>query len=353
MTALEDEADTAARGRAEGGGERANEFDEAAPLPPAEDAEGDGAEADGDGEGGAGAAAKAAGGEQGTAEANAAAEAKAIKAQEDEANRRMEAEFAAWQQRIGPDVSALERSLSRVERFALRFRTDIEPFVSFASLQDQRNWEELQRSAAGGGQEIDHEAVEAEKLADEARALAEGELLCARDDVAARSRATARSTARAAPRSRRPRRGARSRATRGAAARAGAGPPFWFNADSGVAQWAAPDVVVARDALAAARAHGYGRLPHAVLVGVLACVPPARDARAAARGAAWAAARAARRSSSACCRSRRACATRSARPRRPRPPCARAAATRRPRRPRRPRPRRATRPRSETTALRA
>ena len=57
--------------------------------------------------------------------------------------RDMEAEFASWQAKVGPDFRALESALRPVERFALRFRTDVEPYYSIFFINEQQRLVEL------------------------------------------------------------------------------------------------------------------------------------------------------------------------------------------------------------------
>lgn len=75
--------------------------------------------------------------------------------------RELEAELASWQEKVGPDFKLIEASLSPVEKYALRFHTDIEPFVSIFFLSEQQRLEGLELTAQS--EEWDVEKIEKEK----------------------------------------------------------------------------------------------------------------------------------------------------------------------------------------------
>jgi hypothetical protein len=90
----------------------------------------------------------------------------------------MEAEFASWQAKVGPDFRALESALKPVERFALRFRTDLEPYYSIFYINEQQRLLEMGVNEAQEKAEMwDVEEIEREKEEEEYRAFAEGDLL--------------------------------------------------------------------------------------------------------------------------------------------------------------------------------
>ena len=111
-------------------------------------------------------------GEEKTDEQREAEEAESNKAAEKEQEKKLEEEFAAWQSKIGPDFDSLRASLKPIERYALTFRTDTEPFFSLYFLTDQ-----TQREGAVEQEEVDVDAIEAEKAEEEARCFDDGELL--------------------------------------------------------------------------------------------------------------------------------------------------------------------------------
>ena len=59
----------------------------------------------------------------------------------------MEKEFAAWQEKAGMDASAIEASLSPMERYGLRFRTEIDPFYSIFAVMEEQRKNEAQQEA--------------------------------------------------------------------------------------------------------------------------------------------------------------------------------------------------------------
>lgn len=58
-----------------------------------------------------------------------------------------------FQNKVGPDVSALEASLAPIERYALRVRTEVDPHHSLYFLTETQRREEVE--AAGGDLDID------------------------------------------------------------------------------------------------------------------------------------------------------------------------------------------------------
>lgn len=88
--------------------------------------------------------------------------------------KEMEKEFAAWQTRVGIDVSAVGASLSSVENYGLRFREHVDPYRSiYADMEDRRQLEEENRIR----QVIDVDEVKRQKAEEEQRAANDGDLL--------------------------------------------------------------------------------------------------------------------------------------------------------------------------------
>ena len=122
------------------------------------------------------------GGEGGSAvktKKQVAAEAAAAALDAKKEEQDMEAEFASWQAKVGPDFSALEAALKPVERFALRLRSDpqLDPYFSMHYIAEQ---DRLLAMADGQDQEAeawDVDEIEREKEEEEYRAVSEGELL--------------------------------------------------------------------------------------------------------------------------------------------------------------------------------
>lgn len=57
------------------------------------------------------------------------------------------------QNKVGPDVSALEASLAPIERYALRVRSEVDPFYSLYFRTEAQRREEVE--AAGGDLDVD------------------------------------------------------------------------------------------------------------------------------------------------------------------------------------------------------
>lgn len=75
----------------------------------------------------------------------------------------MEAEFAKWQASVGGDFKSLESALMPVERFALRFHTDIEPYYSPFFVCDQQRMETLNFESQELDGQWDVDEIEREK----------------------------------------------------------------------------------------------------------------------------------------------------------------------------------------------
>ena len=86
----------------------------------------------------------------------------------------MEKEFAAWQEKAGMDASAIEASLSPMERYGLRFRTEIDPFYSIFAVMEEQRKNEAQHEADDA---MDIDEIERENEEDELRAMENGDLL--------------------------------------------------------------------------------------------------------------------------------------------------------------------------------
>ena len=74
------------------------------------------------------------------------------------------------QNKVGPDISALVASLVPIERYALRVRTEVDPYLSLYYRTEEQRREEIE--AAGGDLDID--ALEGERERDNASLMSEG-----------------------------------------------------------------------------------------------------------------------------------------------------------------------------------
>ena len=86
---------------------------------------------------------------------------------------KLEKEFTAWQRQVGADKESIDAALNPVERYALRFREDVDPFYSMWYITEQKRKEQVEMLE----DEIDIEEIEAMKAEDEYYAIEEGDLL--------------------------------------------------------------------------------------------------------------------------------------------------------------------------------
>lgn len=278
MAAAEDEEDVRAmRGVRSEAAQEMEEFDGDAALGP-EDEDDD----DGRGEGKAPSSASLLGDKlaDGVASTSSTAVVAIIDTATEEKD--MEAEFATWQAQVGHDFHSLESALKPVERFALRFRTDIDPFFSIFYFNEQQRLDSLRSE----GQELDGhwdvEDIEREKEEEEYRALAEGELLAAnltQEEVLDLQQWYGQE------RKRRARELQRRKLT-------GAGwslvvddltqVPFWYNEDTGEASYAQPKIIYENERLERALEIGFAAAPMPIILGILsflAVFPDRNNAR--------------------------------------------------------------------------
>ncbi|CAH0479516.1 unnamed protein product [Peronospora belbahrii] len=186
-----------------------------------------------------------------------------------------EQKLQAWKASV-QSLQGFEDSLNSVDRYALHFREDVDPLYAYSPAQ---------QVAALAGIDSNHnvttllediEQTEAEKQAEEARLVAEGELVVGQmddnDDVCPEQR-----TEHYTELYRRERAHVlfeqRKRLLTGAAWSlmkcAKTGQPFYFNADTREATWECPPVRIANEQLRSARGKGYAGLPPPALLRVL------------------------------------------------------------------------------------
>lgn len=190
----------------------------------------------------------------------------------------MEAEFASWQAKVGPDFRALESALKPVERFALRFRTDLEPYYSIFYINEQQRLLEMGVNEAQEKAEMwDVEEIEREKEEEEYRAFAEGDLLATsltKREISHQkkwyqSERIIRNRAR------------RRRLLTGAGWSLIIDPltsvPFWYNDDTGEASYGRPKIIEERDAMESALERGYVAAPLGIMIAVFKFLCPYPD----------------------------------------------------------------------------
>ena len=194
----------------------------------------------------------------------------------------LEEEFAAWQERVGPDPEKLSAALKPIERYALAHRSMIDlPVAATSAAPPPPPPQE--------SQDIDVEAIEEEKRVDEERACREGDIFVSdlyfavKDDSgkkkkSARVRVVEQKREFAKQRRVAHAETARRRCTGAAWERRVdfTGEAFWYNVDTYEWSWRTPAIIQRRDAEADARRGGYAMLAKDVLARVVAFSKPGR-----------------------------------------------------------------------------
>ncbi len=224
MAKLEDEDDVLAmRGAQKEAAEELQEFDEGIKVKADTENDNDGNEQDSQDEG------------SGEKESK-----KGATSEVESEEAKLEKEFADWQRQVGADKASIDASLNPVERYALRFREEIDPFYSMWYLSEQQREQEAELLE----HELDIEEIEATKALEEQNAIEDGDLL-----------ATLPSTS-DLPRQRNLYHREKSRIHANKKRRKLTGEnwstqidgrtkfPFWYNSDTGEAVWDKPKILV-------------------------------------------------------------------------------------------------------------
>lgn len=187
------------------------------------------------------------------------------------AEKELEQEIAAWQEK-GMDATAIESSLSPMERYGLRFKKDVDPFYSvYAVMEYQRN--EVQE----GDNEIDIDEIEREKWAEEQRAFDDGDLLGTNPepgDLLGQRNLYLREKARLLGNKKRRKLTGEDWEERIDALN---NQPFWYNIDTGEALWDRPRVLVEMEEYKLAYKEGWPAMPMKNLVHVMEYLPSFPD----------------------------------------------------------------------------
>ena len=186
----------------------------------------------------------------------------------------LEAEFAAWQERVGPDPEKLTAALKPIERLSLSQRALLIEEGAVTTTVTTF----LPPPAPPETDDADVEAIEEEKREDEERACRDGDILVSdlyfdnkESNILDQKREFSRRRRLAHAET------ARRRCTGAAWERrvdASNGESFWYNVDTYEWSWRAPAIIQRRDAEADARRGGYGMLAKDVLARVLASLKP-------------------------------------------------------------------------------
>jgi hypothetical protein len=183
-------------------------------------------------------------------------------------------EFEAWQSSAGIDMKSLEASLKPVERYALHFKEEIDPYYSNHVLMDLQKMGE---SELAGEQEIDLKEIERTKAAEEQRAVEKGELLATQPSPEALPRQRhlyIREKSRLQSEKKRRKLLGKNWVARTDAVNKF---PFWYNEDTGEATWDRPNILIELEAETLARKKGWNLFPFKPLLEIMKFLNPSPD----------------------------------------------------------------------------
>lgn len=180
--------------------------------------------------------------------------------------KELEREFAAWQDKVGLDATAIETSLSPIERYGLRFHEEIDPFYSIFAVLEYRRKMEPQENR---DKEINVDEIEREKADEEVRAFNDGDLLATNprpEDLIRQRNLYRRERARlAGTRKRRKLTGEHWEIRADATTQNN----FWYNIDTGEALWDKPKVLLEMEAYDRAHETLWAAMPIAPLLHIM------------------------------------------------------------------------------------
>eukprot|EP00980_Cylindrotheca_fusiformis_P001315 scaffold333_cov133-Cylindrotheca_fusiformis.AAC.41 len=182
----------------------------------------------------------------------------------------LEKDFAAWQNTVGFDASAVDSALAPIEKYALTFREDVNPFYSVFFINEHNR----QLEVAEVQDEIDIEEIEREKAIEERQAMDDGDLLATRPKPEALIRQRnlyhrERMRLRSDKKRRKLTGESWSSKIDGVTKK-----PFWYNSDTGEAVWNKPNVLLELEASNLAEHQGWGFLPMKPLAQVMEFLIP-------------------------------------------------------------------------------
>ena len=191
----------------------------------------------------------------------------------------LEEEFAAWQKKVGIDKESINASLIPTERYALRYREDIDPFYSIWFLSEQQRMKE----AAAMDEEFDVEAIEALKAEEERRAIEEGDLLATQpfpEELPRQRQLYIREKSRLQANKKRRKLTGENWETR---VDGRTKYPFWYNTDTGEATWDKPKLLIDLQAEQDARDKGWESMMMKPLILIMEFLIPFPERMACAR----------------------------------------------------------------------
>jgi hypothetical protein len=187
--------------------------------------------------------------------------------------RELEKEFAAWQEKAGMDPAAVAASLCPAERYALRFREEVDPFYSVYAVMEYRRKLEAQDVTS----EVDIDKIEEENIIEERRAMDDGDLLATDprpEDLVRQRDLYRREKAR-----RKSMKKLRKLTGDDWELRADAltKHPFWYNIDTGEALWDKPKILLEMEEYQKAWERGWDSMPPKTLVHIMSFLIPFPD----------------------------------------------------------------------------
>ncbi|UIZ25278.1 hypothetical protein KXD40_009169 [Peronospora effusa] len=191
-----------------------------------------------------------------------------------------EQKLQAWKASV-QSLQGFEDSLNAVDRYALHFREDVDPLYTYTPAQQAAALAKIDPNPPASTLLEDIEQTEIEKREEEARLIAEGELIVGQmddNDESCPEKRREHYTELYRRERARVLFEQRKRLLTGEAWSlmrcAKTGQPFYFNADTREATWECPPVRVANEQLKSARGRGYEGLPPPALLRVLSMLGP-------------------------------------------------------------------------------
>ena len=182
----------------------------------------------------------------------------------------LEKEFAAWQIQVGVDQASIDASLNPVERYALRFKEDIEPFYSMWYLSEQQRIQDIETDQ----EEWDIEEIEAMKAEEEQNAIEAGDLLATLpepEELLRQQRLYHREKARLVSNKKRHRLTGENWTNK---IDGKTNLPFWYNCDTGEAIWHKPKILLELEEYELAAKRYWNAVPLKPLVRIMEYLTP-------------------------------------------------------------------------------
>jgi superfamily II DNA/RNA helicase len=186
---------------------------------------------------------------------------------------KLEKEFADWQRQVGADKASIDASLNPVERYALRFREDIDPFYSMWYLSEQQRIQEAEMLE----DEFDIEEIEAMKAAEEQSAIQDGDLLATSPlttDLPFQRNLYHQEKSRIKANKKRRKLTGENWSTK---IDGRTKFPFWYNSDTGEAVWDKPKILIELHEEEVAQQYLWNAIPMKPLIAIMKFLLPYPD----------------------------------------------------------------------------